>query len=149
MIVYRITSKAYARDLSGTGARLYGGRWNSKGVPALYTSGSLSLATLETIANLSGDKINNNLHCVELSLPDELPVKSHTRLPKQWNSFPYTAATVSLGDSFFRKGGFCLKVPSAIIPAEFNYLFNPMHDLFDQIKLLDTRPFLLDQRLLK
>jgi len=52
MVLYRITSKAYVRDLSGTGAFLYGGRWNKKGIRMLYTSGSLSLAALEIVVNL-------------------------------------------------------------------------------------------------
>lgn len=52
MILHRITSKAYIQDKSGKGAMLYGGRWNPKGIRMLYTSESLSFATLETIVNL-------------------------------------------------------------------------------------------------
>ena len=147
MILHRITTKAHVRDLSGTGAMLYGGRWNSKGVRMLYTSESLSLAALEIIANLSGDKLTKNLFCVELEFPDELAISVLDPLPEKWNEFPYNAGTINAGNSFIQKNGFCLKVPSAIIPSEFNYLLNPIHDDFDQVKFIDARPLILDQRL--
>lgn len=147
MILYRIASRAFARDLSGTGALLYGGRWNSKGLRMLYTSQSLSLATLETIANLSGDKITKNLYCVELNFPDDLMIETVKNLPSDWRTFPYTAHTPKIGDDFIRKGRLCLKVPSAIIPSEFNYLLNPLHADFMKVKFVDARPFLLDKRL--
>jgi RES domain-containing protein len=149
MILYRITSKAYARDLSGTGAMMYGGRWNSKGVRILYTSQSLSLAALEVIANTSGNHLNINLYCVELELPDELVPIKVAELPPNWNTFPYNGDTVQLGNEFIKQGDLCLKVPSAIIPTEFNYLLNPLHDDFMKLKLLDARPLILDQRLFK
>ncbi|MEM7296741.1 MAG: RES family NAD+ phosphorylase [Bacteroidota bacterium] len=147
MILYRITSKVHARDLSGTGAFLYGGRWNSKGVRMVYTSGSLSLAALEVIANLSGDKLNKNLYCVELEFPDHLPVQTLDPLPEKWNEFPYSGNSVNAGNSFIKEGGFCLKVPSAIIPSEYNYLLNPLHNDFAHVKFIDARPLILDKRL--
>ena len=115
----------------------------------LYTSGSLSLAALEIIANLSGDKLSNNLYCVEMAFPDHLPVETLDLLPKEWNAYPHQAATVKTGNDFVKNGGLCLKVPSAIIPSEYNYLLNPMHDLFNEVRFLDARPLILDQRLLK
>jgi len=148
MILYRITSRAYARDLSGTGAMLYGGRWNPKGLRMIYTSQSLSLATLETIVNLSGEQIPNNLYCVELELPDSEPITDLTQpLPPEWNTFPYSGITVVLGKDFLQSNQLCLRVPSAIIPTEYNYLFNPIHDDFIKVKIQDARPFILDQRL--
>jgi len=148
MVLYRITSKAYARDLSGTGAMLHGGRWNAKGVRMLYTSQSLSLAALEVIANLPGDKLNN-LYCVELDFPDHLPVDTPGKLPNNWNQFPFSSKTAEIGTNFIRSGGLCLRVPSAIIPTEFNYLLNPLHDAYREVKFLDARPMLFDQRLVK
>ncbi|MBC8006624.1 MAG: RES domain-containing protein, partial [Prolixibacteraceae bacterium] len=38
---------------SGEGARLYGGRWNRKGVPMVYTAGSQSLAMLKCLCKMS------------------------------------------------------------------------------------------------
>ncbi len=148
MILHRITTKPYINDLSGTGAMLYGGRWNKKGILMLYASESLSLAVLEVIANLSSSKLKN-LYCVELGFPDDLEIETIKRLPKQWNLFPYTGDTVKLGSRFVQHGGLCLKVPSAIIPTEYNYLLNPLHDSFYKIRVIDARPFLLDQRFMK
>ena len=145
MILHRITTKPYINDLSGTGAMLYGGRWNKKGIRMLYTSESLSLAVLEVIANLSSNKLKN-LYCVDLDFPDELKTDTVNKLPKEWSLFPYTGATAKLGSKFMQQGGLCLKVPSAIVTTEHNYLLNPLHDDFYKIRVIDARPFLLDQR---
>ena len=147
MHLFRITSKVYARDLSGTGAMLHGGRWNPKGMRMLYTSQSLSLAALETIVNLSGDKLTSNLYCVELEFPDEFVVETVNKIPKDWNKFPFSSATVDIGREFIQSEKLCLKVPSAIISSEYNYLLNPLHDDYMQVKLLDARPMILDKRL--
>lgn len=149
MILHRISTKAYARDLSGTGAMLYGGRWNRKGVRVVYTSESLSLSALETIANMHSNRIGLNLYCIEIDFPEKLEVTLPDSLPDGWNSFPYTAGSVGLGSGFFKNGGLCLKVPSAIIPTEYNYLLNPMHKDFDLVRVVDVRPLILDQRLIK
>ena len=149
MILYRIASKAHARDLSGTGALLYGGRWNKKGISLLYTSESLSLAALEIVANLSSSKLNRDLNCVEIDFPDHLKITVPKKLPPKWNSYPYSSETVNMGSEFVEKDGLCLKVPSAIIPSESNYLLNPNHDDFEYIQLMDARPLILDSRLIK
>lgn len=148
MILYRITSKAHIHDLSGTGAMLYGGRWNAKGNRMLYTSESLSLATLEIIANLSPDRLNRGFYCVGLNFPDHLKIATVGSLPKNWSTFPYKPNTVALGNRFIHDDGLCLKVPSAIIPSEYNYLLDPTHRNFSEIKFIDTRPFILDKRLI-
>ncbi len=148
MILHRITTKPYINDLSGTGAMLYGGRWNKKGIRMLYTSESLSLAVLEIIANLSSSKLKM-LYCVELDFSDDLDIQAIEKLPKQWNLFPYTMDTVELGSRLVQQNGLCLKVPSAIVPTEHNYLLNPLHDDFYKVKVRDARPFLLDQRIIK
>ncbi len=147
MVLHRITTKPYVNDLSGTGAMLYGGRWNKKGIRMLYASESLSLAVLETIANLSSSKLKN-LYCVELEFPDDLEIQTIEKLPKQWNLYPYKRYTVEEGSHFVKQGGLSLKVPSAIVPTEYNFLLNPLHDDFYKIKVVDARPFLLDQRLI-
>ena len=126
---------------------MYGGRWNPKGIRMLYTSQSLSLAILETIVNLSSHKMPNNLYCVELDFPNHLVVQIQKNLPAGWNSFPYTKDTMDIGRSFISSGSLCLKVPSAVVPTEYNYLLNPLHDDFMQVKFLDARPIILDKRL--
>lgn len=149
MILYRIGRKNYINDLSGTGALLFGGRWNAAGIRALYTSGSVSLAVLEVIANLSAEKIDTGLYVVELNFPDDLAVTVPDHLPEHWNAYPYVGETVKLGSQFLKSGGLCLKVPSALVSTEYNYILNPNHESFDQIKIVDTRPLILDKRLMK
>lgn len=148
MILYRITTKPYINDLSGTGAMLYGGRWNAKGQRMLYTSESLSLAMLEIMANLSSKLLGRGFYCVELELSNECVIETLPSLPDQWNAYPYTLATIEAGNEFLKTGGVCIKVPSAIIPTEFNYLMNPLHDNFHHLKVVDARPILFDHRLL-
>lgn len=128
---------------------LYGGRWNSKGVRMLYASASLSLAALETVVNLSGSKLDQSLYCIELDFPDDLRITELSELPTSWNSYPHDSTTVQLGNDFIKKNELCLKVPSAIIPSEYNYLLNPAHEDFLKVKFLDARPLMLDQRLIK
>ncbi len=149
MILYRITSRAYARDLSGTGAMLYGGRWNSRGMRMLYTSQSVSLAMLETLANLSSDHFQRNLVLVRLELPDALGFYEPPQLPESWRSFPYTRHTMKMGAEFLQSNFLAMRVPSAIVPMEYNFLLNPLHDAFDQVKYIDSNPILLDKRLLR
>ena len=149
MILYRITTKPHVNDNSGTGAMLFGGRWNKKGTRMLYTSESLSLAALEIIANLSSNKLSQNFYCVELEIPDEMEITEIDELPENWNTFPHTGSTPRIGSDFIAKGGFCLKVPSAIIPSEYNFLINPSHDHFDKLLIRDKRPLILDRRLIK
>jgi RES domain-containing protein len=149
MVLYRITSKAYVRDLSGTGAFLYGGRWNKKGTRMVYASASLSLAALEIVANLSADNLDKSLYCAEIKLPKNLEITTLENLPDNWNAFPYSDQTVSIGSKFIENNGLCLKVPSAIIPTEYNYLFNPLHDDFHKVKFLDARPLILEKRLVR
>ena len=116
----------------------------------LYASESLSLAALETVVNLSSGKLDLGLMCVELEFPDHLPVETVELelLPPHWNSYPYISETVLIGSDFLKKGGLCFKVPSALIPSEFNYLLNPIHSEFDQISIRDIHPMILDKRLL-
>lgn len=148
MMLYRITSRAYARDLSGTGAMLYGGRWNPRGMRMLYTSASVSLAMLETLANLSGDHFQRNLVVVRLELPDALDVYTPVELPERWQSYPHRAETVTFGETFLRSDHVAMRVPSALVPFEFNVLINPIHEKFDLVKYVDSNPILLDKRLI-
>lgn len=149
MILYRIARKDHIQDLSGMGAMLFGGRWNRQGIRALYAAGSVSLAMLEVIANSGSDKVNAGLHLAEIHFPDETDISTIDKLPEHWNSFPYTGKTVSIGSQFLKSGGFCLKVPSALVPSEFNYIINPLHEKFTGVSILDTRPLIFDQRLMK
>lgn len=148
MIVYRISNTLYSNDLSGTGAKLMGGRWNSKGIPILYTSEHISLALLEMLVNTEFKDFIIPLDLLNIQVPEtaSLTEINLNKLKKGWIAdFGYTAF---IGDEFIKnKQSLVLKVPSAVVHEEFNYLINPLHADFKKIKITDTRSFKTDERL--
>ena len=148
MIVYRISNTVYNDDISGTGAKINGSRWNSKGVPALYTSQFISLAVLEMLVNTNFKDYAIALDLMYINLPDIQSVTNIDlkHLKNNWkDDFDYTRY---IGDSFFnQKESLILKVPSAVIHEEYNYLVNPLHNDFKKIKLIKTKSFWPDERL--
>ncbi len=150
MIVYRLSKEQYKNDLSGKGAEKAGGRWNSKGSAMLYTSASRALCTAEVAVHTPLGVVPKDYHLVTIEFPDSVPI--HTLelndLPADWKSFPHLHATQEIGDQFIAKGQFVvMKVPSAVIHGDYNYLINPLHALFPQIKIVTTEPFGFDERL--
>lgn len=148
MIVYRISNAAFSDDLSGTGAKLYGARWNSKGVAALYTSQSISLAMLEMLVNTNFKDYSIELDLMYINFQDSLPITviDPKNLKKNWkDDFEYTRY---IGDEFFnQKKSVILKIPSAVIQEEHNFLINPLHEDFKKVKLVKTKSFWPDERL--
>jgi RES domain-containing protein len=148
MIVYRIANTAYSNDISGTGSKLLGGRWNSRGLPILYTSGHISLALLEMLVNTQFKDYAIPLDLLSIQFPDsiELAEVSFKKLKKDWvKDFEYTRF---IGDEFLKdKQRLVLKIPSAVIHEEHNFLLNPSHPDFKKVKILDTRSFRTDVRL--
>lgn len=150
MIVYRITNSAYNDDISGTGARVMGSRWNSKGVPVLYTSQHISLCVLEMLVNTNFKDYAIALDLMYINFPEQQAVRSIelNSLKNNWkDDFEYTRY---MGDEFIKqKESLVLKVPSAVIHEEYNYLANPLHPDFKKIKIIKTKSFWPDQRLFK
>ncbi len=148
MIVYRIANTAYSNDISGTGAKLLGGRWNSRGVPILYTSGHISLALLEMLVNTQFKDYAIPLDLLSIQFPDSIDLAevSSKKLKKDWiKDFEYTRF---IGDEFLKdRQRLVLKIPSAVIPEEHNFLLNPQHPEFKKVKILETRSFRTDVRL--
>ena len=152
MKLYRISREKHARDLSGTGARLYGGRWNSQGVAALYTAEHISLAKLEVAVHLSLDLVPDDYRLITLELPNAFRVKalSAIDLPNSWDKIPFTKISQQIGNTFLKENEFiALRIPSAIIHQEFNYILNPFHNDYPNVKILDIEDFKFDDRLLK
>lgn len=149
MILYRIVKCGYADDLSGTGARLYGGRWNSEGRPAMYLASSLSLAVLEVLVHLPPLMIPDNYCTVEVEVPgDSVTEMALDQLPANWKDMSPPVALKQAGDEFLRKQlSLLLKVPSAIVPMEYNYLLNTLHPDMKKVKILKKEPFNFDGRL--
>jgi RES domain-containing protein len=148
---YRICDNKYADDLSGQGARIYGGRWNSKGTAIIYTSGTKALAFLELLVHTSIYLLPKNLVLITISIPDKVKIKEYKikELPDNWRTYPAPVQTQMLGDNWTKsKQNLILKIPSVIIPSEYNYLFNPIHKDIKKISIVKKEKFEFDKRLL-
>lgn len=147
MLLYRITRKDFA-DLSGTGSRLYGGRWNSEGRAAVYLAASRSLAMLEALVHLDPTNIPDNLCLMQVDVPDDFEEFDAKLLPHNWESYDDQYMLKQIGNNFLlKKEKLLLKVPSAIVKQEFNFLFNPLHPKAAEAKVISTEPFAFDVRL--
>lgn len=152
MRVYRITKGKYAQDLSGEGARLYGGRWNRRGTSVLYTAGNSSLAILEKLVHIPPYIFPKDLKITVLEFPDTMTIGSVALddLPEDWMYRSEHPKVLDIGDQFVAQSEFlCLKVPSAINPIDENILVNPKHPDFSMVKIIDELPIEFDKRLLK
>lgn len=151
MQVYRIAQCQYIKDLSGSGARIFGGRWNSKGKPVIYTGSSRSLAALEALAHISQKNMQTSFCLAVIHVPESISIKtmSVANLPLGWRAFPTQAILQEIGDQWIKSGRQALlQVPSVIIPDEYNYLINPLHADAKKIKIKNVFPFVFDERLI-
>lgn len=151
MIVYRIAKKKWIEDLSGTGAKITGGRWNPKGFPVLYCASTSSLAILEKLVHVDLDLLPDDLYIAELEIPEnsikELTIKD---LPKDWNKYPAPDKLKLLGKNWIMENKYLiLLVPSAVNPNEMNYIINGDHPDAGKIKIRKNYPFEIDDRLIK
>jgi len=147
MIVYRISNSLYSNDISGTGAKLNGSRWNSKGIPMLYMSENISLAVLEMLVHTNFKDYSISLDLLYLQVPEEGQTEVNiSKLKTNWREdYSYT---MFIGDEFIRSNRYLLlKVPSAVIHEEHNYLANPRHHDFKKIKISKIKSFDPDKRL--
>ncbi len=152
MIVYRITKKEHSA-LDGMGGLYGSGRWHKKGNLVIYTSEHASLAAWEKIVHVTSfENLPKNLLLVKIELPEEIEIQSVPQkvLVKGWDSFPFAQETVDYGTAFLRKKEhLALKVPSVIIPDEFNIILNPLHPDIRDCKVVSTIPFVFDKRVSK
>jgi RES domain-containing protein len=150
MIVYRFAHTRYKDDISGTGAKLFGGRWNEPGVAALYSSSSISLSLLEVLVNANTVEELKALALMKLEIPKTVDssVSKLNTLKKNWyNDFEYTRW---IGSQFLRSGeNLLLEYPSAVINEEMNFLINPAHKDFKKLKVISSDNFKFDERLFK
>lgn len=150
MIVYRITGKKHSDDLSGTGAAMYGGRWNKKGTPVLYTGESKEIALLETIVH-TPPMIFPELDIITLEIPDDsITTITIKMLPSNWTTYPAPTILSEIGESWVNnEDTIALKVPSCIIHSACNLILNCRHKDFSKVNLIDKRNFKFDSRLIK
>ena len=155
MKVYRIEREKYLDStLLGIGASLSEGfRWNSFSTRMVYTSGSRALATLEVAVHLDiHEDLPKDRFYVEIDIPESVQILELYRedLPKNWDAKPPLVSTQIIGDAFVREGNAAvLKVPSAIVPAEYNYLINPLHPDISKISMDIVASVTFDVRLRK
>lgn len=134
---------------SGEGAARRGGRWNLRGTRLVYCSASRSLAALEILANVDARHrlIGLAWTCVSALVPDEA-IERPTKFPATWRQFPHGPEAQALGSEWVRaQRTVALRVPSAVVPGEFNYLLNPAHPDFKRVTIGEAEPFAFDPRL--
>lgn len=150
MIVFRLCRSKYASDLSGKGAELTGGRWNSKGIAMLYSSHSKALCTVEIAVHTPLGNIPVDYMLVTIEIPDNLKVTvtSPSELPGNWKTLPHSHSTQLVGDHFILSDQYAvMKVPSVVVQGEYNYLINPSHPESKTINIKSIEPFEFDSRL--
>lgn len=150
MIVYRLSKSKYAHDLSGRGAEKSGARWNSKGIPMLYTGASRALCTAEIAVHTPLGNVPDDYMLITIEVPEDAPMTETGtgQLPADWKSIPHTHSTQRIGDRFVTEAThLVMRVPSVVVQGEYNYLLNPWHPDFKRLKILDVEPFSFDERL--
>lgn len=148
--VYRICKTKYAATaFDGEGAFRFGGRWNLRGTRIVYTAGSLSLAVLEMLVHFGDDSILPSYSFIEAKIEESL-IETVGKTPKNWRESPPPYRVQKIGDDWTKRhSSTVLRVPSAIIPLESNYLINPNHKDFSKIIYGKPQDLTFDERLLK
>jgi RES domain-containing protein len=147
MLVYRIVHKKYADTLFASGVE---GRWNAEGKKVLYTAESISLAYLETLAHRKGLGFNRDFRIMVIQVRDEsqFQIVESTDLPKTWRDFRNYDECQKIGNQWFgAEEKLCLKVPSAVVPENWNVVINTFHQDFKKVKLIEVLDFNPDDRL--
>jgi RES domain-containing protein len=152
MQIWRICRARFAGEaFSGLGARRFGGRWNTPGVPMVYASSSLALAAIELFVHLEPNLQPDDLVSVAATLPQGEPAQRLPRdkLPPAWWSDDFEPLR-DLGDAWIRgKTPLALEVPSAALRTEWNILVNPLHPAVAEIKIGEPQPFHFDARMFR
>lgn len=139
------------RAFEGTGAHLFGGRWNRRGTPIIYTAESLSLATLEILVNLDSAATLDWYLSISVEFDDSLcKVLALDALPDNWASDPVPPNVQEMGSRWAAaRESAVLVVPSAVVPQEHNFLLNPQHPDFAQIRIGRSTALDFDPRLIR
>jgi RES domain-containing protein len=148
--VWRIIhQRTFKTAFSGEGSRKFGGRWNSRGYRAVYVAESLALATLEILVHGVPYEVLKRFTCIPVWIPENLIIEIKLdELPSGWRKDPPSSASQNIGNKWLKDYQFAvLKVPSAVIPVEFNYVINPDHADFSKIKIGQKERHTLDARL--
>jgi RES domain-containing protein len=151
MIIYRIARTEFC-DVSGEGAKLYGGRWNFTGLPVLYASSSIASALLERLTvdpELFASERYIFYSIMEFDCPARLIKKiPENELPANWDAIPFTKSSQQFGTELIQSGTVCFEVPSVVDKTSFNYIINPLAKNFSKI-IWKIYPLELDKRVIK
>lgn len=151
LTVWRLVTARFANSaFSGEGARLYGGRWNRKGTPLVYTAGSQSLAMLEML--VQDEPLRARYVMIPARIPKAVKIEriKIEKLPADWRDLAAREQLQAIGSTWAkRQANAVLAVPSAVIPSETNYLLNPLHADFKKIEIGKPENFITDLRLIK
>ncbi len=152
MRIHRLTLPRYVRTaLSGEGTLRVGGRWTPVGLPAVYASDSIALAVLETLVHASSSLAPAH-RVVVVELPDGMDVTTveADELPEGWRATPAPLSLRIFGREWIEASATAvMKVPSAIVPAESNFVLNPLHPEFARLAVVTADPFEIDVRLFR
>jgi len=152
MNVFRLIKAQYSPDWGGKGAERIGRRWNSKGIPMIYSSSSRALCTAEVAVHLPLGNVPEGFEMMTILIPEDIIITDtpENDLPPGWKNFPHVTITQKIGDQFVIHNKFLvMKVPSAVVPGDFNYLINPRHPDFVRIEITKKEPYEFDERFFK
>lgn len=148
MLLYRISKSIYANELRASGQE---NRWNSNGNMVIYAASSLSLACLEVVVNTSNNLlITQNFCSVIIDITEEtgVTIAGLDTLPENWKEREQKSYTQRIGDDWYNKQEtLLLRVPSAIINTEYNYLINTKHPDFNKVSIAQVDNFMFDKRI--
>lgn len=152
MRIWRICRARYAAEaFSGHGARRFGGRWNTPGVPMVYASSSLALAAIELFVHLEPNLQPDDLVSIAAELPKGEPALrwEPDKLPPDWWSDDVEPLR-ALGDQWIRDAAsLAIEVPSAALRMEWNVLVNPLHARIGELRIDPPQPFVFDARMFR
>jgi len=134
--------------MSGYGAEIAGGRWNPKGLAAVYLAESRALAALEVIVHAPNQVLRLEWRVIPVELPDECVAELETaRIPDDWKSLPSSAGARRVGEGWLRsKSSLAIRVPSVIVPQESIIVLNPKHDDIIRMRVFAPEAFRFDPR---
>lgn len=147
MLVYRIILSKYANKLIASGRAA---RWNPNDVEMIYAASSRSLACLENVVHRSGTGLTLPFDVLTIEVPHQLKIKKINLkdLPADWKDYDRVYLTQRIGEKWINdKETAVLQVPSSIVSEEVNYLLNPKHKDFGEIKIIKREPFIFDSRI--
>lgn len=134
---------------TGEGARQYGGRWNSPGLPVIYTAEHASLAVLEVLVHLGAAELLQHYVLFRVEFDEGVVERvDEADLPRDWRSYPAPLSLRAVGDRWAAEArSAVLSLPSSVVPIERLFLLNPQHQQFAAIRIGKAESFPLDTRL--